>query len=443
MKKFGKTKKGNKKGKSASAGRKPRRFAPRKARGIIARSAPVAKSLSLTTSFPEKGLRFHHREMCGSVTSTGVVAKCGFKSMAKANGLLGTLADIAVNAGLPFAPWLAHLARPFEAFVFHMLKFTYVPACPTSTPGMVALIPQYDTAASKATLGSQGGNGGEDVVDKQWLLAKTGAVRSSLWSPCTMTVDPKKMLQVFKSHYVRTGDITSGDVKTYDPVRLQVYVEADNSSNDSVALGELWTDYDVTLKIPTMAPVEDPSGHVSVSSTTSIWDANTTSLYVEWWTSKMMGYTWNASRKRDSSGDLWLTFKQTGWYYVTANYATTANTAGACIQPVGFHSSVRAGLKGCGVTYVVWGGHVEDGKKVGTTLGYTSGTYQLIFNIDQTVDLNDPVYMGFCPCMNSITVGSGSWVGEFDVQYLETKDAEHLYSTMNTYYGCYNPFYDP
>lgn len=155
----------------------------------------------------------------------------------QSNGFITTVADLAINAGLGTAfPWLSNVANAFERFVFHTLKFEYVPSTGTTSKGSVSLCPLYNA------------EDGSHPTSKTDYLNRAGTVRTPTWAPVACAMDPKKLNAAYKSHFTRHKDIDIGqDKKTYDPCELHVVCEAPEVDSES-DLGELYVEYDVELQ---------------------------------------------------------------------------------------------------------------------------------------------------------------------------------------------------
>lgn len=163
-----------------------------------------------------------------------------FRKISGSNGLLTTIASIAVNAGLGGVfPWLSSAASCFEQFVFHTLKFEYVPSCGTSTVGAVALAPSYDPNRTTST----------NYFDKTDYLDRVGTVRTPVWSGASCSLPSSKLNSAYKSHFVRSSSATVSDLARTDPAVLDIIKEG-TSLNSQDNVGELWVEYDVSLKIP-------------------------------------------------------------------------------------------------------------------------------------------------------------------------------------------------
>jgi hypothetical protein len=85
-----------------------------------------------------------------------------------------------------------------------------------------------------------------------------GAIEDSPWKEQTLVLNVQDMFPMGPRKYIRTGLISSTDLKTYDAG--QVFVCA-VSCDDTSALGKLWVDYEVELHIP-QNPSNAGSGNI-------------------------------------------------------------------------------------------------------------------------------------------------------------------------------------
>lgn len=162
-----------------------------------------------------------------------------FRRVSNGNGLISTIASLAVNAGLAGVfPWLSSAAQCFEQFVFHTLKFEYVPSCSTSTPGSVAIAPSYDANRPLPV----------EAFEKSDYLDRVGTVRTPVWSGASCSLPQAKLNSAYKSHYIRSGTSDVSDLARTDAAVVDIVI--DKSITDGDNIGELWVEYDVSLKIP-------------------------------------------------------------------------------------------------------------------------------------------------------------------------------------------------
>lgn len=175
-------------------------------------------------NLPSGAIRVKHREYLADVVGP-------------ASGLAFNIGvNIPVNPGMSaFSPWLAPIARRFESYMFHALRFVYETEAPTSLGGTLILTLDYD--ASDAPPGS-----------KQFAMNFDGAVRSAPWTDCSHN-SRMENLQKMKTHFVRSSSIPAGtDIKLYDLGNF--YAITQNLTANSAVCGELYVEYDVELVTP-------------------------------------------------------------------------------------------------------------------------------------------------------------------------------------------------
>jgi len=213
--------------------KRPRR-APSKSNFRLNRSlAPL--SMGSTTSFNNnsKIVRLKRRELISDVGSgTGM-----FKLVNKSNGLITSIANLALNAGLnKVFPWLSTIAPAFEKFVFHTLNFSYEPTCPSSTTGNLTM-----------ALNSNPSNPETSTVESDYCT-KSNAIQTSLWKPAKLSIPSRRMQETTKAKIVRT-DMSSVDKNLTDAGIVDCVLSSD-ATNTASTFGKLYCDYDVELINP-------------------------------------------------------------------------------------------------------------------------------------------------------------------------------------------------
>jgi hypothetical protein len=146
------------------------------------------------------------------------------------------ISSYSVNPGQATTfPWLNAIARCYETYVFHSLRFEYMPAVGTSVSGVVTLAVDYDAADPGPS-------------SKVELLQMHGAVRGSPWDYTTLVCD-KPDLNKLPQHFTRKAQWVAGagDIKTYDVGNLFVSTMGMLSA---ATVGELYVTYDIELRTP-------------------------------------------------------------------------------------------------------------------------------------------------------------------------------------------------
>lgn len=138
----------------------------------------------------------------------------------------------------PF-PWLSGIARKFESYMFHSLRFIYVPSCPTSTKGSVLMTIDYDAADAGPTTGNE-------------FLQCAGAVKGPCWQEVVLQADPEYLGLGGRRRFTRHSGVPAGtDIKTYDAGNLWIAVDG---QIDLTAIGDVFVEYVVELFVPQPNP---------------------------------------------------------------------------------------------------------------------------------------------------------------------------------------------
>lgn len=192
--------------------------------------APVAQARSYRNLgprtkqyLPNGDIRVSHREYFNDLTSPGASFN---------------VSQYRINPGLANVfPWLSDIAPNWESYSFERLDFHFETESPTSTPGTVLLVIDYDAADDQPS-------------SKSDAMTYRGAVRSAPWTSCCNR-SSKEDLHKMKERYIRQGTLAANlDIKTYDVGALYVCTQGQTGVS---TLGELYVDYDVVLKTPQKA----------------------------------------------------------------------------------------------------------------------------------------------------------------------------------------------
>lgn len=183
-------------------------------------SANVASSM--------KSVRVSHTEMLG-----------GFEA-----GVAGVPATYATVQPATLFPWCSGIARNFEKYEVHALKFRYEPTSGTNTGGAAFMLfdtdPYDDIPAT--------------IPD---MMSSSLSVSCNNWSRMSLTIPPS-ILKSYHRYFTRIGGVP-GDLKTYDVGKLIIA----NSTVGGVT-GNIFVDYDITFHVPQVSVV--PSGHIDESA---------------------------------------------------------------------------------------------------------------------------------------------------------------------------------
>lgn len=205
------------------------RGSQRKQRGQEKKSAPLIKGTILKSIAPTMSNRVKHREFIGDIATDA-----GF-----------TQSKLEINAGLPTCfPWLSGIAKNFEQYRFHKLKFVYAPVVPATYSGNTYIMPDYDTNDGPPT----------DVSD---VLNTADAVSGPVWCEYVCEIDVKAagMGLDRMRRKVRDGEVT-GDMTSYDYGNL--YSGSLGTAVTAPIAGRLFVEYDVELFKPQMSLQHDP-----------------------------------------------------------------------------------------------------------------------------------------------------------------------------------------
>ncbi len=214
-------------------------------------TAPVAVSTLVSSCKPQflpspDGIRIRHREY---VADIGAIPSSTY-------GIVNT---VQLNPGLgTLGPWLGLIAQNFEMYHINSLRFNFVSSAPSSTQGTFYMAIDYDSADDPPTT-------------KASLLSNQSAVGCSIWSPCSLEYMPLKASEQI-GKYTRQLPVSGTDIKTYDVGILYLATESPYTNSP----GDLYCEYDITLKIPQVPSTTAlstslkivHSGGVDVSATT-------------------------------------------------------------------------------------------------------------------------------------------------------------------------------
>lgn len=125
-------------------------------------------------------------------------------------------------------PWLSGIGRKYDLYHFKRLKFSYVPALPTSEEGNVYIGLDYNT------LDPAPASSNELCQLSHWSM-------NVVWKPNSLVIDLNNIGWL----YTRSGPVANADYKTYDLGKLFVAIEG--VSFDGTA-GYIDVEYDVEFK---------------------------------------------------------------------------------------------------------------------------------------------------------------------------------------------------
>jgi hypothetical protein len=159
-------------------------------------------------------------------------------------------------------PWLSRVARNFEKYIVHQIRFCYEPACGTDVDGQIAMCIDHDA---------------NDPTPKFYEVTQTSPnVMGPVWGRSSLKTLPQSQLP-YKYLFTRLIDELPNednfDKKTYDVGNLFLY----NGQNSTV--GYLFVEYDLSLYTPQPCMQEEIWGNgTTCSSDNSIFTDTTVQL---------------------------------------------------------------------------------------------------------------------------------------------------------------------
>lgn len=182
--------------------------------------APISQTRVMQTDNRLNTFRFQRKEFMGNITGTNTEFRLN--------------ATKQINPGNPqMFPWCEHIATCFESYKFHSLKFTYIPRCPTTTPGSILFCPDTNPKDAPPTTESE-------------ALQNQKSKSSAPWAEFSIVLT-REMLNKRKTYFCRPL-ATDADVDLYDVGNLHIITS--NNGAQSVPLGQMWMEYDVEFFTP-------------------------------------------------------------------------------------------------------------------------------------------------------------------------------------------------
>jgi hypothetical protein len=149
-----------------------------------------------------------------------------------------------LNPGLKATfPWLSGIAQNFQEYEFLGIVFHYVPTsgAVTTSQGLGSVMLQTSYRSNDALPQSK-------IEMLNEYCANEAVPSEAFCHP--VECDPKE--NPFQVHYVRAGNIPSGDQLLYDLGVTHLAVQG-MPGTDSTAVGDLWVTYEVVLKKPVVS----------------------------------------------------------------------------------------------------------------------------------------------------------------------------------------------
>lgn len=186
------------------------------------------------TQISDTCTRIVGRAYVGEVSTAGKVQGGAITK----NNCIGLVFD--VNPAL-LNDRVAVIASTFSKYVYHGMKFTYVPQCSTATSGSVALVFERDPLAIAAN--TQGTQFLSEVMSYEHAVLSPAYVQCST----AYTRDSKEL----KTWFLGSPDATSS---TRETSQGQLLVYASNVDEASSGLGFVVMDYVLDLVAPNLLP---------------------------------------------------------------------------------------------------------------------------------------------------------------------------------------------
>jgi hypothetical protein len=197
----------------------------------VSKNSIVQKAASGIPMMHKEGqsVTIRHREYLGQISgSTGFSVQ----------------EELPLNPGMSRTfPWLSNIAHSFQEYKFKGLVFHYIPtsgtAISSTNSALGSVLMQTSYRANDVQPASK-----VEMLNEYW--ANEVVPFDTMAHP--IECDPKE--NPFEVHYVRGGDIPSGDILLYDIGKTFVAVAGQQGTN---VIGDLWVTYEVELKKPVVS----------------------------------------------------------------------------------------------------------------------------------------------------------------------------------------------
>lgn len=169
-------------------------------------------------------------------------------------------------------PWLSQMAQAFEEYRFTGIVFEYKTLSADYTTASSAALGYVIMATQYNVLNA---NFPDKITMENYEFANSGKPSVSFLHP----VECKRSLNPVSELFVRTGAVTSGDLRLYDHGNFQI---ATGGNSGSGIIGELWCTYEIEFYKPKLVaalgfniPTDHFSSVTSIASTTPFGTATT------------------------------------------------------------------------------------------------------------------------------------------------------------------------
>lgn len=195
--------------------------------GTSSYSAPIARATVVRyneprmVSMPKGAIRVRHREYMFTVDGN------------TSDFLLESFEPINPGNQTMFA-WLSQIATRYESYTFNSLRFIFESLSPSTAKGVIMMAVDFEATDPQPQ-------------NKLALMAYQGAVRSNVWKECSMSATVQNLQKIKEKFTLDHTPPLGQDLRLYNVGNLVV---ATGSCADSSSIGEIYVEYDVTLKTP-------------------------------------------------------------------------------------------------------------------------------------------------------------------------------------------------
>jgi len=145
-----------------------------------------------------------------------------------------------INPGLPLVfPWLSAIAKRYEKYTFHKLKFCYVARCPTTRSGDVSMVCEFNSLQAAPSTFAQ-------------MTSYKGFINTPIWKEVDLTVAKRDMDSTAKERFTRASMI-GGDLRLYDTLTFYAAVQGSTAAEARSSAGFIFCEYDVEFFIPQLS----------------------------------------------------------------------------------------------------------------------------------------------------------------------------------------------
>jgi len=215
-----------KKTQSAAAAKTPR---ARKGTVINPRNKPISVGSTVKTSTLKNSVTVRNREMLTTVKASNT----GFRY------------QVLVNPGM--FPWARQIADSYDMYVFKACKFTFVPSCPTTTPGNLVMFLDYDPQDDNSSM------------TPEEMSGNVNAVTTQLYETASIAFAPSRTVLPVHKYYTSDNSVvlgTGSDSRLTNSARLWLQSTLITpTAQPEVIVGKLFVEYCVEFSDPQVQPI--------------------------------------------------------------------------------------------------------------------------------------------------------------------------------------------